>query len=172
VGSSQFHSQDEAGNIAYGYQNINSAKQESGNIYGGVQGSYSYVDEAGGHTVHYVADDFGFRVVSDNLPVAPVHHAVAPVPVEFTPEVIEARAAFLAAYDAELHRTRRSAQVAFAFPGATAPTAFAHPAAYAAYAHPAAVAPAVHAAPTAAAREAVLTTIKLNPGHATFYRVD
>merc|ERR1711887_51481 len=31
VASSQFQAQDEFGNVAYGYQNINSAKQESGN---------------------------------------------------------------------------------------------------------------------------------------------
>merc|ERR1719468_224989 len=30
VASSQFQAQDEFGNVAYGYQNINSAKQESG----------------------------------------------------------------------------------------------------------------------------------------------
>merc|ERR1712115_516502 len=34
--SSQFQAQDEFGNLAYGYQNINSAKQEQGNAYGGV----------------------------------------------------------------------------------------------------------------------------------------
>merc|ERR1712038_522740 len=51
--SSQFQAQDEFGNIAYGYQNINSAKQESGNAYGGVTGSYTYADEAGVHTVNY-----------------------------------------------------------------------------------------------------------------------
>merc|ERR1711982_274068 len=67
--SSQFQAQDEFGNLAYGYQNINSAKQEQGNAYGGVTGSYTYADEAGVHTVNYVADDFGFRVASDNLPV-------------------------------------------------------------------------------------------------------
>merc|ERR1712126_771557 len=77
--SSQFQAQDEFGNLAYGYQNVNSAKQERGNTYGGVEGSYTYVDEAGVHTVNYVADDLGFRVVGDNLPVAPVHDAVAPV---------------------------------------------------------------------------------------------
>merc|ERR1712050_93177 len=60
--SSQFQAQDEFGNLAYGYQNINSAKQEQGNTYGGVTGSYTYADEAGVHTVNYVADDFGFRV--------------------------------------------------------------------------------------------------------------
>merc|ERR1712183_1024512 len=77
--SSQFQAQDEFGNLAYGYQNINSAKQEQGNAYGGVTGSYTYADEAGVHTVNYVADDFGFRVASDNLPVAPVYNAALPV---------------------------------------------------------------------------------------------
>merc|ERR1711955_68257 len=140
--SSQFQAQYEFGNLAYGYQNVNSAKQERGNTYGGVEGSYTYVDEAGVHTVNYVADDLGFRVVGDNLPVAPVHNAVAPVAPVYTgvapvavvdtPEVAEAKAAFHAAYAAE--------------------------------------APAVAAAPAAPSREAILTTIKLNPGHAVFYR--
>merc|ERR1712128_5472 len=58
--SSQFQAQDEFGNVAYGYQNTNSAKQEQGNAYGGVTGSYTYADEAGVHTVNYVADDLGF----------------------------------------------------------------------------------------------------------------
>merc|ERR1712036_95362 len=128
--SSQFQAQDEFGNLAYGYQNVNSAKQERGNTYGGVEGSYTYVDEAGVHTVNYVADDLGFRVVGDNPPVAPVYTGVAPVAVVDTPEVAEAKAAFHAAYAAEA------------------------------------------AAPAAPSREAVLTTIKLNPGHAVFYRVD
>merc|ERR1712055_92963 len=104
--SSQFQAQDEFGNLAYGYQNINSAKQEQGNAYGGVTGSYTYADEAGVHTVNYVADDFGFRVASDNLPVAPVYNAAAPV-VD-TPEVAEAKAAFFAAFEAEASRTKRS----------------------------------------------------------------
>merc|ERR1712133_87869 len=166
--SSQFQAQDEFGNLAYGYQNVNSAKQERGNTYGGVEGSYTYVDEAGVHTVNYVADDLGFRVVGDNLPIAPVHNAVAPVAPVYTgvapvavvdtPEVAEAKAAFHAAYAAEASRTKRSAQF---------PAGIINPAAYAAVA-PAAVA----AAPAAPSREAILTTIKLNPGHAVFYRVD
>merc|ERR1712042_22279 len=102
--SSQYQAQDEFGNVAYGYQNINSAKQESGNALGGVTGSYTYADEAGVHTVNYVADALGFRVAGDNLPVAPVHAAVAPVntlaPVVDTPEVVEAKAAFFQAYEA------------------------------------------------------------------------
>merc|ERR1712018_1010783 len=125
--SSQFQAQDEFGNLAYGYQNINSAKQEQGNTYVGVTGSYTYADEAGVHTVNYVADDFGFRVAGDNLPVAPVYNAALPVapvhnaaPVVDTPEVAEAKAAFFAAFEAEASRTKRSAQLA-----AFGPTAYA-----------------------------------------------
>merc|ERR1712018_456214 len=163
--SSQFQAQDEFGNLAYGYQNINSAKQEQGNTYGGVTGSYTYADEAGVHTVNYVADDFGFRVAGDNLPVAPVHNTA---PVVDTPEVAEAKAAFFAAFEAEASRTKRSAQLA-----AFGPTAYAGLATGLLPAAP--VAAAAYAAPLAAAapaREAVLTTIKLNPGHAIAYRVD
>merc|ERR1712058_206378 len=164
--SSQFQAQDEFGNLAYGYQNINSAKQEQGNTYGGVTGSYTYADEAGVHTVNYVADDFGFRVAGDNLPVAPVYNAALPVapvhnaaPVVDTPEVAEAKAAFFAAFEAEASRTKRSAQLA-----AFGPTAYAGLAT--------GLLPAAPVAAAAPAREAVLTTIKLNPGHAIAYRVD
>merc|ERR1712153_28353 len=172
--SSQFQAQDEFGNLAYGYQNINSAKQEQGNAYGGVTGSYTYADEAGVHTVNYVADDLGFRVAGDNLPVAPVYNAALPVapvhiaaPVVDTPEVMEAKAAFFAAFEAEASRTKRSAQL-----GAFGPSAYAGLATGLLPAGP--VAAAAYAAPAAAApsREATLTTIKLNPGHAVFYRVD
>merc|ERR1712142_1297894 len=130
--SSQFQAQDEFGNIAYGYQNINSAKQESGNAYGGVTGSYTYADEAGVHTVNYVADALGFRVAGDNLPVAPVHAAVAPVntlaPVVDTPEVVEAKAAFFQAYDAaKAGIVKRSAQIALPATYAAAPAIAAAP---------------------------------------------
>merc|ERR1712001_39634 len=77
---SQFHAQDELGNLNYGYSNINSAKQEVGNTYGGVQGAYSYVDANGDlQRVEYVADVLGFRVADSRLPVAPVYDGVAPV---------------------------------------------------------------------------------------------
>merc|ERR1711990_1061713 len=130
VTSSQYRAEDEAGNTAYGYQNINNAAEQRGTANGnGVTGSYSYVDEAGHHSVSYVADDFGYRVIG---------------------------------------RTRRSAQVApVAYAAGHHVVGAVAPAAYAAVA-PAAFA----AAPAAPAREAVLTTIKLNPGHAVFYRVD
>eukprot|EP00090_Calanus_glacialis_P021230 TRINITY_DN3275_c0_g1_i1.p1 TRINITY_DN3275_c0_g1~~TRINITY_DN3275_c0_g1_i1.p1 ORF type:complete len:171 (-),score=47.16 TRINITY_DN3275_c0_g1_i1:229-741(-) len=59
ITSSQFHSQDEDKNFAFGYSNINSARQESGNALTGVTGSYS----DGFRTYNYVADGFGFRHV-------------------------------------------------------------------------------------------------------------
>ena len=41
---------------------MNSAKHEVGSAHG-VRGSYSWRDEAGYHTVNYVADEDGFRIV-------------------------------------------------------------------------------------------------------------
>merc|ERR1712013_869820 len=57
VTSTQFHSQDEEKNFAFGYSNINSARRESGNALTGVTGSYS----DGFRTYNYVADGLGFR---------------------------------------------------------------------------------------------------------------
>jgi len=72
VVSSQYHAQDEFGNVIYGYSHPNSAKTEQRDVYGNVMGSYSYVDGTGlPKHVAYVADDFGFRVTSaNNLPIA------------------------------------------------------------------------------------------------------
>merc|ERR1712128_2493 len=117
--SSQFQAQGEFGNVAYGYQNINSAKQEQGNAYGGVTGSYTYTDEA---RVHIAA------------------------PVVDTPEVMEAKAAFFAAFEAEASRTKRSAQL-----GAFGPSAYAGLATGLLPAGP--VAAAAYAAPAAPSRE-------------------
>merc|ERR1739838_170246 len=123
--SSQFQAQDEFGNLQYGYANINSQKHEVGNTYGGVQGSYSYVDANGVvQTTNYIADHLGFRVQATNLPVAaaapevalpvapvfegkqpvheyelpvaPVYEGVAPEAVVDTPEVAAAKAEHLA----------------------------------------------------------------------------
>merc|ERR1719153_489213 len=145
---SQFHAQDEFGNLNYGYANINSVKQEVGNTYGGVSGGYSYVDANGElQQVQYIADGAGFRVADSRLPVAPVYDGVAPTfnpeplvaptfnpelpvaPVD-TPEVAEAKAAHLAAVAAaaapaerKRERKRREADPAFAYGfGAVHPT--------------------------------------------------
>jgi len=129
---SQFHAQDEFGNLNYGYSNLNSVKHEIGNTYGGVSGSYSYVDSNGAlQSVNYVADGLGFRVADSRLPVAPVYDGVAPEfnpeplvapvfdgkapePVVDTPEVAEARAAHLALVEAAKsgERKRREADPA------------------------------------------------------------
>merc|ERR1712227_417942 len=98
---SQFHAQDEFGNLNYGYTNINSVKQEVGNAYGGVTGGYSYVDANGQlQRVEYIADGLGFRVADSRLPVAPEFNPeplVAPVD---TVEVAEAKIAHQKAMEA------------------------------------------------------------------------
>merc|ERR1719290_224924 len=157
--ASQFQAQDEFGNVAYGYQNINSAKQERGNALGGVTGSYTYADEAGVHTVNYIADDFGFRVAGDNLPVAPVYsglapaapvyNGVAPLPVADTPEVAAAKASFFEAYNAAAKVKRSADADAFYNTYAAAPALAT--ATYAAAPAVAAVAPAAYAATPAVA---------------------
>merc|ERR1712110_590860 len=128
---SQFHAQDEFGNLNY-------AKQEIGNTYGGVQGGYSYVDAAGVlQQVQYVADGAGFRVADSRLPVAPTFNPeplVAPtfnpeplVAPELTPEVAAATAA--AAEPAAEERKKREADPAVLAGGSriiSAPTPLIH----------------------------------------------
>merc|ERR1719195_1182769 len=121
---------------------------------------------------------------------APVFEGVQ---IADTEEVAAAKAAFAEAYAAQeaavaaapAERKRRSAQVVAAglpLPyahGLVSPLAAAAIVADIAHATPEVVAPAAvtyaaGAVPAVAApsREAVLTTVKLNPGHAVFYRVD
>merc|ERR1712066_438856 len=116
----QFHAQDEFGNLNYGYSNINSMKQETGNTYGGVQGAYSYVDPDGElQRVEYVADALGFRVMDSRLPVAPTFNPEPLVGPEDTAEVKAARAAHMAALEtvaaAAGQRKRREADPGFAY---------------------------------------------------------
>ncbi|GAB0087658.1 hypothetical protein DMENIID0001_019920 [Sergentomyia squamirostris] len=120
--SSQYHTQDDHGNYAYGYADPNSQKHEESS-HGITRGAYSYVD---GHgilqSVHYTADPHhGFQVAATNLPKGPapaLYHAAAPLvyagpwahaglgyqggPLE-TPEVQHAKAAHFAAHAAASH---------------------------------------------------------------------
>ena len=206
VTSSQYRAGDELGNTAFGYSNINSARQEQGNA-AGVAGSYSFNDEAGLHTVNYVADGLGFRVLSRSrrslaaahtaygyglpaltyganlaLPAATYGAAAIPtVSAGYTAldSALSLPAAPLAAsYPATTYAaTTIAAAAPLAATYAAAPLAATYAAAPLAATY--AAAPAIAAAPLAATyaaapaqREAVLTTIKLNPGHATAYRVD
>merc|ERR1712026_614016 len=131
--SSQFAAQDEFGNTHYGYSNLNSAKQESGNAFTGVAGSYQYVDANGVlQTVNYVADALGFRVADSrlpvhnpelpvapvheyDLPVAPVYDGVAPEPVQDTPEVAAAKADFAAKFEEVANRQKRESDPMLGF---------------------------------------------------------
>jgi len=70
--ASQYHTQDELGNVIYGYNHPNSAKKEQRDSLGNVVGMYSYIDGTGyPKHVSYVADGFGFRVTAANN--HPVH---------------------------------------------------------------------------------------------------
>merc|ERR1712095_200582 len=131
--SSQFAAQVEFGNTHYGYSNLASAKQESGNAFTGVAGSYQYVDANGVfQTVNYVADALGFRVADSRLPVhnpelpvapvhdaelpvAPVYNGVAPEPVQDTPEVAAAKAEFAAAFEEVASRQKRESDPAWTY---------------------------------------------------------
>jgi len=163
----QFHTQDEFGNLAFGYSNPNSARREEGNTWTGVRtGGWSWVDANGVlQNTEYVADGAGFRVQASNLPVAPVfdpvlpvapvYTGVAPAPVEDTPEVAAAKAEFAAAFEEAAAREKRSAQFIPAAPLAG----------FAPYAG------GVIAAPATAGVPGARQTVKLTPGHATFTRV-
>ncbi|XP_046404228.1 cuticle protein 7-like [Ischnura elegans] len=113
--SSQYHAQDEFGQASYGHATYNQAHSAVRDAFGGVTGSYSYVNPEGKVVqTHYTADAVhGFRVASNDLPVAPAVPAapelVGPEPVQDTPEVAAARAEHLAAHAEAKSRTRRGA---------------------------------------------------------------
>ena len=71
VVASQYHAQDEFGNVVYGYSNPNSARSEQRNANGNVIGAYSYLDDTGyPKHVSYIADEFGFRITNaNNFPI-------------------------------------------------------------------------------------------------------
>ncbi|XP_071455038.1 cuticle protein 7-like [Hetaerina americana] len=163
---SQYHAQDEFGQASYGHATHDQAHSAVRDAFGGVSGSYSYVNPEGKIVeAHYTADAVhGFRVASNDLPVAPAvpvapvyPELVGPEPVQDTPEVVAARAEHLAAHAEAKSRSRRQAILS--------PFAYAHHGVLP-YAH--GVLP--YAAP--AVRPATLTTVVNNPGHAVSYRVD
>jgi len=87
---SQYHTQDEHGQYAYGYTSPLYSKHETRTADGITHGSYSYVDATGKkQTVDYKADIDGFRVTASSLQQRPN---------EETPEVAALRAQHLAAH--------------------------------------------------------------------------
>jgi len=95
--TTQYHAQDELGQASFGYSHPGQARAEVRDAFGGVRGSYAYINAEGKEVItNYVADDNGFRVASNNLPIAPAVPVVAPLvgpaPVQDTPEVAAAKA--------------------------------------------------------------------------------
>lgn len=100
----QYHSQDQLGQYAFGYVGDKSTAHEVRTKDGAVRGSYTYLDSDGElQTASYVADRNGFRVEATNLPKAPPVPVPAvislPQPVKPTPEVEAATAAHLRAVE-------------------------------------------------------------------------
>lgn len=100
---SQYHSQNELGQYAYGYNDGYSSKSETKNANGLTEGAYSYVDPNGVlQQYKYVSDENGYRVSGTNLPVAPAVPAVAAAPAPAQAVAVEAAPAAAPANDAEL----------------------------------------------------------------------
>ena len=101
VTATQFHAQDELGQARFGYAHPGQASTNYRDAFGNQIGSYAYFNPEGKEVrVSYVADHRGFRVLSNDLPVAPVANLVAPVQVQDTPEVAKAKADHLLALNA------------------------------------------------------------------------
>jgi len=96
--ATQYHAQDELGQASFGYAHPGQAATNLRDGFGNQIGSYAYINPEGKEVrVSYTADSRGFRVLSNNLPVAPVDDSVAPLPVQDTPEVAAAKADHAAA---------------------------------------------------------------------------
>jgi hypothetical protein len=193
--ATQYRAGDEFGNTAFGYSNVNSARQEQGTA-AGVAGSYSFVDEAGVHTRNYVADALGFRVTGDNVaPNAAYGRKRRSVPALAYNNLPLAYNTLgyngynnlgyngyngynTLGYSNLAYNNLNTAYTAAPIAAATyaaapiaAATYAAAPIAAATYAA-APIAASTYAVSAPAAREATVTTVKLNPGHAVSYRVD
>ncbi|KAK2725533.1 hypothetical protein QYM36_000136 [Artemia franciscana] len=185
--ASQYHSQDEIGQASYGYAHPGQSHAATRDAFGNVVGSYAYINPDGKEVrVNYVADSNGFRVASNDLPVAPTAPVfevpAEPTPVEDTPEVKAAKAEHFAAVEAAKARNaeteeeqtsnRRKRSVILTSPvqhinpfsysyAYTSPSVYRSPLAYAAqvpYTAPVAyVAPTAYAAPIAYAKPTTYT---------------
>ncbi|XP_071537564.1 uncharacterized protein [Panulirus ornatus] len=92
----QYNSQDEFGQYAFGYNGGFNNRAEIRDAFGNVRGSYNYLDADGNvQTQHYVADALGYRVQGTNLP-----EAIAAEYLEYAEDVAAARADHMAAHEA------------------------------------------------------------------------
>jgi len=100
---SQYHTQNELGQYAYGYNDGYSSKSETKHASGLTEGAYSYVDPNGVlQQYKYVSDENGYRVSGTNLPVAPAVPAVAAAPAPVQAVAVEAAPAAAPVNDAEI----------------------------------------------------------------------
>ncbi|KAI9552428.1 hypothetical protein GHT06_022794 [Daphnia sinensis] len=96
--ASQYLAKDELGQASFGYAHPGQTATNIQDAYGNQVGSYAYFNPEGKEVrVSYTADSRGFRVLSNDLPVAPTANLVAPVPVQDTLEVAQAKAEHAAA---------------------------------------------------------------------------
>ena len=87
VTATQFHAQDELGQASFGYSHPGQAATTFRDAFGNQVGSWAYINPEGKEVrVSFVADANGFRVLSNDLPVAPLA-------VQDTAEVAAAKAA-------------------------------------------------------------------------------
>lgn len=175
--SVQWHAQDELGQASFGYAYPGQAAANYRDFAGNMVGTWAYINPNSKEVqVSYTADHRGFRVLSNDLPVAPVANLVAPVQVQDAPDVAKAKvehAAAIAAAKAAVAATpvRTKRQIV----SHVTPFAFNYPTnAPFVYNHFAAASPLSYTVPVAATpiREATLTKTILTPGHAVAYRVD
>lgn len=115
----QYRTQDVFGHTSFGHFTFDQNRQETRLADGRVVGQYSYIDPKGKPSVtFYDAGPQGFRVRSNNLPVAPTFDLEAPKPVKYTAEVAEAREAFQETFDEAASRKDREKRSApfFTYP--------------------------------------------------------
>merc|ERR1711988_1029155 len=92
----KYHSQDEFGQYAFGYNDGITNRDEIRDANGNVKGSYNYIDINGvPQAVQYIADANGFQVQGTTVQI---DNGQAPLPVQDTSEVAAAKAAHLKVY--------------------------------------------------------------------------
>ncbi|KAI9552435.1 hypothetical protein GHT06_022801 [Daphnia sinensis] len=91
--ASQYHAQGELGQASFGYAYPGQAATNIQDAFGNQVGRYGYLNPDGEKVrVAYTVDSGVFRILSNDLPVASVANLVAPVPVQDTAEVAQAKA--------------------------------------------------------------------------------
>ena len=101
ISAAQYYSQDGSGQLSFGYAHPGQAAENYRDVTGNQIGGWAFVNPDGKEVrVAYIADSEGFRILSNDLPIAPE-------PVTDTPEVAAARAQHLAAHAAIQRRTSK-----------------------------------------------------------------